>query len=51
MRILKRITLEKKKDNDYIFEDVLIDEIYGTNSYRVIEWGDLYDAYKTMNIH
>ena len=39
MRVLKKRTLKYMKDNNYQFEDVMIDEIYN-GGYRVIHFND-----------
>ena len=39
MRELKKQTLKYMKDNNYQFEDVMIDEIYN-GGYRVIRFND-----------
>ena len=37
MKKLKHETLKDLKHNDYVFKDVIIDEIYGLDCYRVID--------------
>ena len=38
MKKLKHDTLKEMKNNDYEFKDVIIDEIYGLDCYRIIDF-------------
>ena len=38
MKKLKHDTLKDMKNNDYEFKDVIIDEIYGLDCYRIIDF-------------
>ena len=38
MKKLKHETLKDMKNNDYEFKDVMIDEIYGLDCYRIIDF-------------